>query len=492
MTNNSWKTSYERVNINELNLDLKNPRTNSGKIITKENVIKELLDEDVLGLAKSISKKGYAASVVLMVINENKSKIVVDGNRRTLAVKILNTPNLLSNYVPNAIKQNQLDELITWHNNRKEDIDSLTAVIYPSRELAEVEMSILHLDGEAVKKWKPLRQYRFFKRKLDENNFSISELSDSLGINTERIKKGLHTLLLYEYVLENIDLGKELNQIIIDDKGFKTDKFQKTIINEEGERFLGYSYLADKNIFDINDKDKFNNRLKLILEEIYDADSKYFKSAQYPTINRSNYFRTIEPKFLDTKSYRRLIKNQTKKGNINQSNIFTDDDSNEPSERSDRKPTGLFKPKEVPFKLKNSSLQKLYNELKDKNILQFPNAAHDLTRSFLECSLVVFLKHNKINRYDDILKVKRRNPKNLSLKDLLDYISNERHSPIKDRSIRLCAKHLISNDNKGYSIERMNMVNHNENWFSNEKDVREVWEKLEQLFKVILNPNSLK
>jgi len=32
------------------------------------------------------------------------------------------------------------------------------------------------------------------------------------------------------------------------------------------------------------------------------------------------------------------------------------------------------------------------------------------------------------------------------------------------------------------------MINHNENWNSDEKEVRSAWGKMEGLFKVLLNP----
>ena len=77
--------------------------------------------------------------------------------------------------------------------------------------------------------------------------------------------------------------------------------------------------------------------------------------------------------------------------------------------------------------------------------------------------------------------------KEVTLTKMLDYISSEQFSPIKDGSVRSIAKQLIADDRKNYSVERMDMVNHNENWFSEEDDVRSAWLKMEPIFKIILN-----
>ena len=160
------------------------------------------------------------------------------------------------------------------------------------------------------------------------------------------------------------------------------------------------------------------------------------------------------------------------------------------NERSDKTSKALFLPSQVPYKLGNKQLQKLYDELKEQSILEFPNATHDLLRSFLECSLVAYLKHKSINKYNDVLKLKKKNQKNLNLTDILSYLAKDTDSPIKEKSVKDIAWQLISDDRAVYSVVRMNLVNHNENWFSVQKDVRETWSKIEPLFKVILNPKS--
>jgi len=469
----SWKNTYQQIEVEKLDLDLNNPRTNTGGHQKIYEVIKELLDENIIELIESISLKGYAAVSVAMVIKENNKNVVIDGNRRLLAVKVLNNPNIIKKFVPINISNFDFEKIKQLSNSKKEEVRDLTAIIYPSRKDAEHEMSILHLDGEAVKKWKPLRQYRYFQNRAVKEKDTLFDLSESLGINIDRIRKGLITIQLYNFAKEKINLGK-LHEKVFNDKDFKTDKFQKTVVNEEGERFLGYSFDQEKCTLIIENTIKFTEHLKKVLLELYNEKSPYFLSAQYPTKNRAEFFKTIEPQFLTVKE------NKKTKQVLNDKN-----DEKEAQERSDQKPKGLFRASNVPYKLKSSTLRILYDELKDIEVKRFSNATHDLLRSFLECSLAEYL--TQIEEYKKVQKSNEHNPK---LGEMLTHVINK--NIIDDQDIIDILKDIKADWDKPYSIERMNKVNHNKNYASSESDVRVTWGKLEPFFKIILNPKKKK
>jgi hypothetical protein len=74
-------------------------------------------------------------------------------------------------------------------------------------------------------------------------------------------------------------------------------------------------------------------------------------------------------------------------------------------DRSKKIPRGLFFQADIPFQLSSTSLRIMYIELRDIDVAQFPNASHDLLRSFLECVLVFYLEStNEIN----LIKKKER------------------------------------------------------------------------------------
>ncbi len=59
---------------------------------------------------------------------------------------------------------------------------------------------------------------------------------------------------------------------------------------------------------------------------------------------------------------------------------------------------------------------------------------------------------------------------------------------IADPNLLQVVSQIKSDYSESYSLERLNMINHNENWVSSEKDVRSAWAKLEVLIKELLNP----
>ena len=154
-------------------------------------------------------------------------------------------------------------------------------------------------------------------------------------------------------------------------------------------------------------------------------------------------------------------------------------------ERSKKIPKGLFSQSDLPFQLSSTSLRLMYNELKDIEVKIFPNATHDLLRSFLECVLVFYLKATE--EYGLIVKNDRHNPK---LSEMLTFLFSDKCISITDKNIKQVVEQIKSNYAHNYSLTRMNLINHNENWNSNEKEVRSAWGKMEGLFKVLLSPQK--
>jgi hypothetical protein len=71
---------------------------------------------------------------------------------------------------------------------------------------------------------------------------------------------------------------------------------------------------------------------------------------------------------------------------------------------------------------------------------------------------------------------------------MLSFLFSDKCTSITDKNIKQVVEQIKTNYAHHYSLARMNMINHNENWNSNEKEVRSAWGKMESLFKVLLIP----
>jgi hypothetical protein len=126
--------------------------------------------------------------------------------------------------------------------------------------------------------------------------------------------------------------------------------------------------------------------------------------------------------------------------------------------RSLKVPFGLFIPSHLPITIKSAALKAIYVELRDINVTKFPNATHDLLRSFLECTLISFFKD--VGEYEAIKRTDQHNPK---LGEMLTHIINGKSAFIKDVNLIDVLKQVKAHYDSPYSLERLNMVNHNEN-----------------------------
>jgi disulfide oxidoreductase YuzD len=127
----SWET-FEYT-LSSLNLDLNNPRIKyRGVPLNQTQIMKFLIEnEKVYELAKKISEEGYFVGEEPIICIENNKKVVLEGNRRTSALKLLQDPKkYLSNAKANTLLQNILK------NNFPVD-RKLRCYIAPNRLLAK-------------------------------------------------------------------------------------------------------------------------------------------------------------------------------------------------------------------------------------------------------------------------------------------------------------------------------------------------------------------
>ena len=85
----------EDVSLDQLDLDLRNVRIPGGDL--DESAIASYLVEaaDLLELARDILRDGYLDNEVPVVTDEDRRRVVLEGNRRITALKAFRNPSLL-------------------------------------------------------------------------------------------------------------------------------------------------------------------------------------------------------------------------------------------------------------------------------------------------------------------------------------------------------------------------------------------------------------
>ena len=110
---------------------------------TQQELIADLLEhEEVMDLVRDIARQGYFPNELLVAIRDGANTIVVEGNRRLAALKLLLNPELAPDNYQKRIRQHAA--------GNQHPIQKVQVVLAPSRNAA-VPLIIARHNGEAVK-----------------------------------------------------------------------------------------------------------------------------------------------------------------------------------------------------------------------------------------------------------------------------------------------------------------------------------------------------
>jgi hypothetical protein len=399
----------------------------------------------------------------LIVLESNDRKIVLEGNRRLTVYKLLNNPTLAPN--------RDILEFFTLLK-AKITID----------ENFQLECLITEDSGQGS---------RYLDRKHIKNNNEVSWGDAERAYHNARRgnarKKELFKIAISNYV-KALDIPSEFKSGILG-RGYVTTFFR---IIESKAAWEEYKFEIDDDGNLISGDADFTNKLKIIILQVLQKEDFEGNKVGSRELNRRENIETFI-KSVRVEDFPKVDTEIEKKTEHNlfgekEVKIITAKKSGEILEssfnrqaRSRPQPVGLFYSSNIPYRLSDSNLRFVYDELKEINVAQFPNATHDLLRSFLECALIIYFK--KIGEYGKIKKSDQHNPK---LGEMLVHIINGNCEKITDANLIGVLNQIKTSFDQPYSLERFNMINHNEHWVSTERDVRASWARLEGLFKIIL------
>lgn len=449
----------EEYAIAELYLDQQNIRTPISDEDQNALIRDMFTNENAFETVRSFVQNDVFPDEFPICIKEKGKRIIIEGNRRLAALKALNEPDIIPAWT------NRIKAL------RNPNIVKIRVVLAPDREAAIKHIANKHTINYR-RPWKPLRQAYFYKSQID-NGKSINELiSEFPDHDVPRFIK----MLEIHHLAKSININDSLKAKVHDDRDFPITNLERFYDDKNVSGFLGIEFDRLGKVKGKIDKIEFEKGFKKIIEDVAmgDIDSRRYNKIE----QRKKYINDLPNQYkpdlsktgsFGSSDFKELDVPENKKG--------------KKGERSKKIPKGLFFQSDLPFKLSSTSLRLMYNELRDIEVKTFPNATHDLLRSFLECVLVFYLKAT-----EEYGLVKARNYDNPSLSEMLEFISSDVCISIGDKNIKQVVKQIKSNYAHSYSLARMNMINHNENWNSDEKEVRSAWGKMEGLFKVLLNP----
>ena len=236
------KTFVERIPkeylVTRLKLDPNNPRLrlHPGGISEKE-IIERLCKLGNKGspalVVKHIKTDGgflHNEAPVLYIYPATKAKVVIDGNRRVAALKMILNPS----FVPSTLR------------GLRNDCEKLQGLVpdrircWYTRNLADAKRIVYRAHNEGTKEWETLAKYSTYYDDHFQGQ-SIADISEMSGAPKSQIVRQINTWVLIDY------LSKNIKEFQIDGSGI-TSFERVTTSHSEFHRKIGVP-LSDEGIY---------------------------------------------------------------------------------------------------------------------------------------------------------------------------------------------------------------------------------------------------
>ena len=234
------------INLNNLGLDVQNPRLPESfrkNISDESDIIQWMLeDSSIIELMLAIGQNGFFIGEPLLVVSEDGSYIVVEGNRRLSSLKILDNPSLAK------IHTRKVKKVLEETTYRPIEIP---CIIFDSRDKISQYLGYRHVTG--VKSWGMLSKARYLNSlvpilKSKGLSSQARELAKKIGSRSDYIKRVLISYKIYEIIKDN-NFYKipQLNE-----NSFHFSYISESLRYENIKNFINIDFEDDNTLVNIN------------------------------------------------------------------------------------------------------------------------------------------------------------------------------------------------------------------------------------------------
>lgn len=468
MDHSSWKTSWH--NITGLELDPKNPRLPGvGGYKNTRDIVAALLEhEDVLDLAKSIVEfGGLYPSERLIVVEENNEKVVVEGNRRLAALKLIESPDLAP--------ANMVDKFRVLRS-KIGPIQKAEIVTAPTRSAA-ARLIVARHAGDSLRRWLPAQQARFI-RTLVDGNMTIEEAAQEIKMSAGDIRNYLRmdTMLRLAYLMP---LDDATRGVLESHDKFSFSTLERIVTSSEGQGFLGVTFDGEGNAVGHLQAEEFKKGYTKVVTDIANGDIDTRK------INKSD----------DIKNYLKGIAsskpNHAKKATWTSTEMLSGNTTEtkkaiKAATKSTKKPKSesFLIPRGFGCALKSQRIKEVFAELRRLKVADYPNACAVLLRIFVE--LVVGYNLDKTGKSQPLFdKAKKEGKKSdwaPTLRQLMRVCMEDKDLKLKALN-RKALNRMVNEDDSFLSLDHIDQYVHNRYIAPKERDLRSIWDTLEPLLE---------
>ena len=217
--------------LDKLLLDPKNPRLPASVGRDQQSMLDYIaLTTSIEELMEAIAQNDFFPGEPLVVTNEGEEFIVVEGNRRLTALKLLQDPSVCSS--PG-------ERMRSIASNAKHKPVDIPAIICASRDSVLPYLGFRHITG--VKQWEPLAKARYIEQLFNLTDANLSpkeryvEVARTIGSRRDHIRRNLDALAVYNVIEDNDYYEIEG----LNDESLKFSVLSTAVADERIGRFVG-------------------------------------------------------------------------------------------------------------------------------------------------------------------------------------------------------------------------------------------------------------
>lgn len=451
------KWARQRAKITELFLDPENIRLEVPVQASQPSLINDLfVNENATQVLLSIAQNGFFPDEMPVVVREKGKLVVMEGNRRVAALKVLARPELV------GAKEGTIRDIVKTAVPFPRELD---VVLAPDRRSVRRLLAAKHTQ-QARRPWRPLRQAAFYKAEL-ESGKTVDDLREEYP--SVEIEKFLRMVNIHRIAASITYDDPEVAKKVHHERQFPASTIERLYDDQQVREFLGFDFDDNGEVKVKIAKKEFEKGFRKIVEDVVTKFAADFGTVDSRTLNnernRAAYLASFPKK---------VAPKQTKASKVTTSKDF--DPQPEPP-----KPRTKLAPKDMPYALQSKGVQRMLGELQSIDYRRFSNATHDLLRSFLECALKAYFQ-------DTGKTIAPRRGQYVFLDQVLDEFIKEMTSASNQRLLQVARRIKDTPDMVSYSASFLNAVNHNPDIFVTSTEVEAAWDAMEPLLRHVLNP----
>lgn len=186
---NPIRSEIKFANIDELYLDPQNPRLGreaTVQTLPQEKILELMQNWALDELAISFVENGFWVQEALIVVNEeqqgSKRLIVVEGNRRLAALKLLHQAKSGA-----SVSRKWREIAASTSSEAMEQLTQIPYLLADSRKDVQAYLGFRHVSG--IKEWAPAEKAEYIAKLIDEEGMTYAQVMRMIGSKTETVRR---------------------------------------------------------------------------------------------------------------------------------------------------------------------------------------------------------------------------------------------------------------------------------------------------------------